>query len=169
MDNLIQVYGLRRSGTNFIEWSLVNNFSNVNYKNVRKSCNVPGSDYGSNIALKHSFPSLKHSKFAIVIFKEYEEWTKSILRAYDQSKILSRKDYNTYLKKAKDLDQDRTIIIEHRDALENYVSLLNNIQDKFNITLNSNIKFPTKRLNRSGAKASMTSKHYYSFNDNSNT
>ena len=49
--NGIQVFGLPRSGTNFIKWPLKNNFKNIFYNNLYM-------DYkNKQISVKHYFPS----------------------------------------------------------------------------------------------------------------
>ena len=78
MKNDIQVYGLPRSGTNLLEWSIVNYFEGVVYKNKYKVCDVEGLvKYGENIAAKHSYPSFEFSDKVVVIYKEFHKWEKS--------------------------------------------------------------------------------------------
>jgi hypothetical protein len=67
--NLIQVYGLPRSGTNFVEWTLQKYFSQINYQNIfLNETDIPKlKKYQNKIALKHSYPNLNHSEYAIII------------------------------------------------------------------------------------------------------
>ena len=81
MLNTIQVFGLPRSGTNFLEWSIVNYIDNIDYENKYQACDVMGlKKYGKRISLKHSLPTHNHSKYVIVIYKDFEKWSKSYKR-----------------------------------------------------------------------------------------
>tara|TARA_Y100001972_G_C7645185_1_gene324196 strand:+ start:397 stop:870 length:474 start_codon:yes stop_codon:yes gene_type:complete len=146
--NDIQVFGLPRSGTNFIEWSLKNNFKNIFYNNLYM-------DYkNKQISVKHYFPSFIYSDYVIIIYKEYNPWLISMKK--DGKHPSEWPEYEQFLKVANSLPKDKTIIIEHTWAVENYFQLLDLISEKFNFELIDNPTQPKYRLNKLGAKASQT-------------
>lgn len=78
MKNTIQVFGLPRSGTNFLEWSIIEYFDGIKYVNIYEICDVSGLNiFGNNAAVKHSLPKLKYSDHIVVIYKDFEKWSKS--------------------------------------------------------------------------------------------
>lgn len=153
--NLIQVYGLPRSGTNFVEWTLVNNFVDLKYKNIYLPSgdeNIPpvvSSVRKGKIALKHSYPSLQYSKYAIVIYKEWDPFSISFKKWANRSCPIDQ--YEKYLNIAKSLDSKRCLFIEHSLAHNNYNSFVDKISEKFKVKKNNVIKKPLNRLNKAGA------------------
>jgi len=158
--NLVQVFGLPRSGTNFIEWTLNNNFYGINYINLYQKCNTKGlSEYRKHVALKHSYPTLDYSDYAIVIFKEYKNWVDSIKRGSSRGKSRGSaplKTYDEYLKRAQSLDQGRTLIVQFTQSYNNYGYLITQISDLVKIAPVVDFKQPQHRLNRGGADSSET-------------
>ena len=80
-ETLIQVWGLWRSGTNYIEYLIRNNIKNNNYER-REAYN---EFTGQMDALKHCYPDETKAKYHICIFKEPGEWHRSHER-YDMKK-----------------------------------------------------------------------------------
>lgn len=153
-DNTLQVFGLPRSGTNFVEWCIVNYFDDVKYKNVYKPCNVEGiKRYRPNPdAYKHSYPTLGEEKGVIVIYKKHDEWLESYKRAYKHP--LGDGVWKKYLEYAKALDENRTYIVEHVHMFYNLEQVLLEISEKFNLTLTGGEHVPpVGRLDRGGAHA----------------
>ena len=115
--NKVQVFGLPRSGTNFIEWTLQNNF-NITYNNLYDVCNTVGlNEFGQRNALKHNYPILDRCDFAIVIYKTFEQWQKSM--AKDKRGLCERSTYDKYLEIANNLPKDRVLVISFDDACTN--------------------------------------------------
>ena len=160
MRNFVQVFGLPRSGTNFIEWTLNNNFIGVDYKNIY--VNTPTR----RIPVKHTLPNLNYSDFIIVIYKDKTNWEESMRK--DSKALKEWPNYDTFLKVASELPRDKTIIVEHKWAYENYFLLLNKIVEKTGLTLINNPIQPKGYFNKGGAKASFNTKKVYIY-DNSNT
>ena len=148
--NRIQVYGLPRSGTNFVEWSLVNNFKNLEYKNYYSEPEITEIPR-SNVAIKHNFPSLNNSEFCIVIFKEWTLFSSSYKKW--SGRDISKETYDLYLSKAKKLDPNRCLIFNHSWLCENYNLGLQMISDKFKVRLNDKIIQPMNSLDKNGANA----------------
>lgn len=153
--NKIQVYGLPRSGTNFVEWSLVNNFENLEYKNVYNFCEIQEYPkkallpYSNKIVEKHNYPKLEICNFAIVIFKKWDLFSDSYYRWAGSR--LPKQIYDRFLDKANDLDKSKIIIFEHTWLVENYAEGLRMISDKFSIKLKDKIAQPKNELDKSGA------------------
>lgn len=148
--NKIQVYGLPRSGTNFLEWSLVNNFKNLEYKNYYSKPDIKEIPR-TKVAIKHNFPNLHDSQFCIVIYKDwpifqdsYKKWAK---------KDLNKKTYDLYISKAKKLDHKRVLIFNHSWLCKNYVLGMKMISKKFEVELNEVIKQPLNVLDKAGASS----------------
>lgn len=152
--NIVQVYGIPRSGTNFVEWSLVNNFVNLEYKNIYGKKSEP---FNFSIT-KHHYPSLEHSKFAIVIYKEFKASQESYKRWC--GKTLNRKIYDEYLSRARALDPRKTIIFEHSWLVDNYQEGLKQISDKFGLKLKDKTTQPFNRMDKGGASAKQTNRKY---------
>lgn len=150
MKNKVQVFGLPKSGTNFIEWSL-NKYFDIDYVNVYKKCNVEGLDeYNKKVALKHSYPSLEYSDYCIIIFKNQQSCGIIVIR---KEKINNfEKVYKNYISHADKLDKNNSIILYHREVYNDYKNTMEMISNKFNIELVAeDIKVPNKRLNKGGA------------------
>jgi len=148
--NKIQVYGLPRSGTNFVEWSLKNNFVDLEYNNYYSKPEIK-SIPRTKVAIKHNFPSLDNSEFSIVIYKEWESFSLSYSRW--AKKEIEKSIYDLYLKKAHELDKDKTIIFEHSWLCLNYRSGMEMISEKFGIKLKEKINQPENVLNKAGANS----------------
>lgn len=81
-DTLIQVWGLHRSGTNYVEYLIRNNIKNNNY--TRR---VAYNEFtGQMDSLKHCYPQIDAAKYHICIFKPLEQWYASHER-YNQKKL----------------------------------------------------------------------------------
>ena len=160
MRNLIQVFGLPKSGTNFIEWMLINNFSNIKYKNIYVKENIISYPTINNTyILKHSYPNLKYSEFAIVVYKSFNDWCKSMKKAYPESKP-TKKTYNKYLNKSKELSTDKVLIVDYLYAYQNYEELIFKISKMIKVKPNNKIIKPKNRLNRGGASVKETNEKF---------
>lgn len=160
--NIIQVFGLPRSGTNFMEWTLNNNFSSVNYINIYvNKCDTKGlKEYGKWNALKHSYPNLNYSDYALVIYKSFDEWVKSMKKDRSRRGKPSEETYNEYLRIANELPKDKCIIVSFDYAYTNYEDLVKQIGTLIQIEPNEKIIQPSGRLNRGGAGAEETNEKF---------
>ena len=157
--NLIQVFGLPRSGTNFMEWTLNNNFTDVNYVNIYTKCDTQGlREFGKICALKHSYPNFNYSNYVLVIYKTYDEWVKSTKK--DGRGSASQEIYDEYLKIANTLPKDKCLLVSFKDAYNNYESLVNIIGELINVKPKEIITKPTGRLTRGGAGAGETNEKF---------
>ena len=153
MKNTIQVFGLPRSGTNFLEWSIIEYFDGIKYVNIYEICDVSGLNiFGNKAAVKHSLPKLKYSDHIVVIYKDFERWSKSYKK---WSKREPKKEiWEKYLKKSSEIDVKRCLIISHDELVSNYKETLIKISRKFNLPLkNKPIIKPEGYFNRGGAKS----------------
>ncbi len=146
--NDVQVFGLPRSGTNFIEWSLQNNFKNLSYKNIYTNFN------NNQISVKHDLPSFTYSNYVIVIYKEYNLWIASMKK--DNKNPSNFPEYKKFLQTSNDLPKNKTIIVEHTWAVKNYFKMLDLISKKFNFELIDNLIQPKYKLNKGGSHSSQT-------------
>jgi len=153
MKNTIQVFGLPRSGTNFLEWSIVEYFDNIKYENNYKVCDVEGlNKHNKHVALKHSLPTLKYSDYIIVIYKNFERWSKSYKKWSRESP--KKKIWENYLESAHKLDSERCLIILHEELFINYEDTIKKISKKFNLALKDKpIIKPDGYFNRGGAES----------------
>ena len=146
MYNKIQVFGLPRSGTNFIEWTLRHNFIGLEDYSVMHECqnDVDGSSpYW--IDFKHTTPKLTHSDYAIVIYKEYDVWLESIKKMGWITKV-TPESHQKYIDDAKALDSTKVLVVEHTWCTHNYHKLLDRISIKFGVELREDWHQPTKRV-----------------------
>ena len=81
--NKIQVYGMQGSGTNFLEYSLRNNFIDLEYDGTLSAVgNVKGDErFGVQQSLKHTLPNRDNGK-ALIIYRDYEEWNYSVKKKF---------------------------------------------------------------------------------------
>jgi len=153
--NNIQVFGLPHSGTNFVEWSLRNNFIGLDYKVIPSVNNVDGS-YPKDTLLKHNYPTLKYSNYAILIYKPFDEWQKS-LKKHGWSFGVTQYGYQKYIDSAKALG-DNCYIIDWKWCCNNYLEFLSNIKDKFGVKLIDN---PTQPMHRMNGDSGLTTNEDY--------
>jgi len=157
--NNIQVYGLPRSGTNFMEWTLRNNFYNVDYHNIDAINEVKGS--GPHLTLKkHNYPILDTSEGIIVIYKEFDEWRKSLKRG-GMNLLIDREAHQNYIDRAKEFDSSKVLIVEHEWCLNHYYKLLERISIKFGLELKHDWEQPLKRMSTDGG-VTLTNEDYVS-------
>jgi|TARA_Y100000310_G_scaffold336657_1_gene421803 hypothetical protein len=150
MKNTVQIYGLPRSGTNFLEWSIINNFYNIVYNAYTETPEIKELPR-PKVAAKHQMPSFKHSDKIIVIYKKWNAYIKSYKR-WDKNlsdENIIKGVYDSYLQKAKSLDSSKTIIFEHSWLVENYEQGMKIIEEKFDLKMKDKIVQPKNRLNSS--------------------
>lgn len=157
--NIVQVYGIPRSGTNFVEWSLVNNFVNLEYKNIYIDLPANKLLFKTNI-VKHQYPSFDYSDYVVVIYKKFENSQKSYSKWSGRREPLSRELYDEYLLKARTLSPRKTIIFEHSWLVDNYQKGMEQISNKFDLKLKDQITQPLNRMNKAGALAQQTHRRY---------
>lgn len=146
--NKIQVFGLPRSGTNWIEWILKNNFVNLKYNMMHEVINDVEGSFPYWTEYKHNYPNLDYCSNAIVIWKPYEEWLESIKRQGWVFQV-TKETHQKYIDRGFELG-DKGLVIEHGWAMNNYDELLNTISSKFDVKLIDNPIQPTKRIDMAG-------------------
>ena len=167
MKNSVQVYGLPKSGTNFLEWTLMEYFKNFNYNNFYKNCDVKGlNKYNLNIAVKHSYPSFEFSDKIIVIYREYDKWNKSYSNwssgVSGTREGGSIKLWKNYLNKSRELEGSNCIIISHHELYTNYKDSINLFSKKLNLELNNKkIILPKNHLTKGGGNTKQQSNKIY--------
>jgi len=153
MKNTIQVFGLPRSGTNFLEWSIVEYFDSIIYENKYQTCDIEGlNKHNKLIALKHSYPSLDNSDYVIVIYKDFEKWSKSYKKW--SKREVKKEIWENYLNITNKIDNKRCLIISHDELVYNYEEIIKKISKKFNLTLkDKSIVKPDGYFNKGGSKS----------------
>lgn len=153
MRNNIQVFGLPRSGTNFIEYTLRVNILGLDY--------VPLNDdklFGSNSddliisnnitgSVKHAWPSMDYSDYVIVIYKDYDKWVESIKRKDWYMYPVDYGTYSKYIDYGMSLPKDKCIVVNHDWVVNNYKSFLYMIENKFGYKVKDDWSQPKKRFN----------------------
>jgi len=169
LKNTYQVYGLPRSGTNFIEWSIRENIKAVNYKTIISQTEIPEIPT-SRVSEKHNYPTFKYSDKIVIIYKDwdkfiisFEKWAKT-QKLYNKKPKFSKKSYDEYLKKCFDLKTkhpEKVIIFNHDFVVENYNESIKKIADFLGKEVKENIKFPKFKLNMLGANCKQTNELYF--------
>ena len=155
----IQVFGLQRSGTNFIEWTLIHNFTNSDYVSMSSIGNVPGDERFDMVqSLKHCYPTLDYSDYIIVIQRDYPVWINSLRKRFRKCKY-TEETYDEYYTMAKNLDQTKTIVVNHKWVIDNYFEFLDMLSDRFGLIQVENPTQPTKRVGVDGGR-SLTNKAF---------
>ena len=143
----IDVFGLPRSGTNFLQWSLRNNFEDVELDGNEIVINDVQPPIPKLIHKKHTLPKLE-SDGCIVIYKEFIEWTESLERFKKNMWFpYNLSTWEKYLDTARELPKDKTLIVEHSWCVENYEELLSIISNKFGVKLKEDWEKPIYRFN----------------------
>lgn len=139
--NTIQIYGLPRSGTNYLEYLMLNNLK-VSYERIFVvSQNRKEFNFEKKIALKHLIPKRKYSAYYLIIYKSPKKWLNSFYNynnkqlLYNDPKIAATL-YNNYmeaylffLKKY----PNRTCLINHSLLLGNEKKFFIFLKKKFKI------------------------------------
>jgi len=164
MINKIQVFGLQRSGTNFMEWSLINNFKDLDYKIIpyyesEFLGNIEGmAQFNRPQSIKHLLPVMDYSDYVIGIYKDFDSWLVSVKKSgHIKNHNLSEKIHNEWLNKFNELPKKKSILINHSEMVKNYEETLLSISNKFKINLNDNIIYPENKMNK---KAQQTNIKY---------
>jgi hypothetical protein len=152
--NIIQVFGLHRSGTNFIEWSLKNNFEGLEYDGRSEwYANVPGDEqYGGTQSLKHTLPTLVFSDYAIVVRREFKSWNRSVRNKFPHCNF-TKETYDYYYHIGSTLNSEKCIFIDYEWVCDNYKQFLDMIEEKFGYKIKENWFQPKKRLATDGGES----------------
>jgi len=152
MGKKIRVFGLQRSGTNFLEFLIRKNL-HVSYEN----------EYCYNEYMDKKRDSLKHSKpklidgvdYYILIFKlksnfitSFKKWTHNKSIKLNVSDLYDEmvQDYINFYKE----NEDKCILILYEDLYNNEIDFINFVGDKFGIETQDSITIPTNVMDRSG-------------------
>jgi len=110
------------------------------------------NDYNKLISLKHSYPSLHNSKYVIVIYKDFEKWSKSYKKW--SNKVAKKETWENYLEKSHKIDSEKCLIISHDELFYDYENTIKKISKKFNLKLKDiPIIQPTGYFNKGGAES----------------
>jgi len=163
MKNTVQIYGLPRSGTNFLEWTLKEYFKDIKYENFYEKCDVEKLNiFNKTVAIKHTYPSFKFSDKIIVIYKDFNKWNKSYRKWSNKDGIMEI--WENYLNKSKELNSENCIIISHDELYRNYKNSINLFSKKFNLEVNEKeILLPKNRFNKGGSKAKPIIQEIYKY------
>ena len=148
---IIGVFGLPRSGTNYMEWTLKNNFIDVIVPHIDFKTNDVEPYIPKIIHTKHCYPTLDAIDGCIVIYKEFEEWKHSLER-FKKNMFFpyTFNSWESYLNTANRLDKEKCIIVEHSWCVNNYERLLSDISSKFGVKIVDNLTIPTKIIDMGG-------------------
>lgn len=157
----IQIWGLPRTGTNYLEYLIINNV-NCTYINSHKKL----SDYfkyNSKVALKHTKPSNTHSKYHIILLKTSGNFIKSFTKwkkcSVNEAIITYKKAICDYIKFYNE-NKDQCVIVFHEDLINNEKLFISKIIHKFNLRQRSkDIISIDKRMDKSGGEG-YTNKKY---------
>ena len=162
--NKIQVFGLHRSGTNFLEWSLNNNFKGINYKRYTEYDKLIKGNYkgltrfNDFISLKHTKPTLDYCDYIIATYKPLDEWISSVNRSrHLKNKKECIESYNKWLEDIDKIPSNKIILKTNKEWITNYKDLLEEISTKFDVILNDTIKIPEFRF---GTNMDLTNKPF---------
>lgn len=143
----VRVFGLQGNGTNFIEWTLRNNFNGLNFKSEKSIRNVEGDiHFGKTQNLKHCYPFREEEYFNIIIKKKFEKWKNSDkFKTSNYNLEIYNYYYNTPYREK--WEKSEFIVVEHEWCVKNYFSLLTLISDKTNSQIKENWTQPKYRMN----------------------
>lgn len=158
------IYGLPRSGTNFLEYLVRNN---IQCKYETKY--VGGGKYRKGkMALKHSTPDEKHGDYFIILLKTSGNFVKSYRKWSGSTEAHALFVYNDMIKEYLKFylsNDDRTVIIFHEDLIGNEEKYIDRICWKFGLKRSTDEFVKPKvgiKMDKSGG---MSFKGHYAFID----
>ena len=146
-EELIQVWGLWRSGTNFIEYLVRNNIQNHNYTN-RYAYSVFTSNQD---ALKHTLPNISKAKYHICVYKPFDVWIESYNKDGGQRTKYPERVYYDWLSKVtdfKDKHPDRVALVNYNDFIGKELWYFRGWG--WDITFNNIWQVPLKKMGKGG-------------------
>jgi hypothetical protein len=142
------VFGLPRSGTNFMEWTLRTNFIDLEVEERDFILNDVPPHIPKVIHKKHTYPKLDGLHGCIVIYKPFLDWVESLERFKKTMWFpYTLSSWESYMDKARELPKDKTLIVEHKWCVDNYETLLSNISSHFGVKLKEGWDIPLYRFN----------------------
>jgi hypothetical protein len=127
MTNIIQVYGLPRSGTNLIEY-IIQKYYGIKYDNIYKlNYEIAYKSYiKKKMAIKHLLPVIDNNKIIIIYKKEYLKNKSS--STYYKNNQQKKEIYNFYIKYIKKYENNKDcFIIVYEDLLNNTRKILEDL------------------------------------------
>lgn len=128
-DMLMQVWGLHRSGSNYVEYLIRNNIKDNNYERRE----VRSQFHGKRDALKHTYPDITRAKYHICLYKPVEQWMESHSR-YDMKKLIDPRDaYYTWVNKVQEFHNsypDRVVIVNYNDLVGKELHIFRGLQEQ---------------------------------------
>ena len=159
--NKIEVFGMQKSGTNFIQWSLKNNINNLTYEDVSSIGEVEGDMFfGKTQSLKHCKPTLDERRVALIVKRNFEDWDASVKNKFPQCRY-TKEIYDWYYNtpEREDWFTPYYINVSYEDAVQNYEQFLNHIASRLrwyfdddSYTVKENWVQPMKRTSNDGGK-----------------
>jgi len=160
----VTIYGLPRTGTNYLEFLMRNNIECL-YENRYLDKNESYTVTHTDIALKHCRPKKEYSDYHIFILKKFKNFLPSFLnrdiRGENDPYDVYNKAINDYLTFFMD-NIDESIIVYHEDLLENESEFLWYTSTKFGLPIKHSyydIITTDKRLNTSGGNGTLSEKY----------
>jgi len=149
----VRVFGLQGSGTNFVEWTVMNNFNGLGLSIEKKAIrNVEGDvHYGKTQNLKHCYPINDSDFFNIIIQRDFDEWINS---NHVQSSNYTKETYNYYYDTPirEKWDTKDYILVNHRWCVLNYYDFLKLISQKTNCDIKEHWEQPKYKMAISNGK-----------------
>lgn len=148
--NIVQVFGLPRSGTNLLEYIIIHYF-NIKYENLYQICEIKYKNYfKKEIALKHCKPFIKDNKIIIIYRELYLENISS--NNYYHNINNKKQVHEDYLKSIDSFKNNKKcLIIKYEELVKNPKEIINSIE-KFLLKKSNCYSLPKFRLDKSGGK-----------------
>lgn len=146
----VRVFGMRRSGTNMMEWVVREHFY-PHYNGIAViQDNLYHNKQGKYENLKHCLPTLEYSDKIIVIFKPYAQWVESVKRiGYTET---SQEAWSEHLYHSMKLPTDKCYLVDYNDFIDNYEHHVLAISEFLDEPINQVIPLPKLKFNRDGGK-----------------
>ena len=147
----VRVFGLERSGTNLMEWVVINHFD-PDYRRIEVFGDHPAMRYyGQPQSLKHTLPTKAYSDVNIVIYKPFKQWKESWDKYYNIKgeyrlggrKGCTREVLKMYLDKA---EQIGAYIVEYDSFIYNYEHHVRAIANLLGVELSEVKPLPNTKM-----------------------
>lgn len=149
--NIVRVFGLERSGTNLMEWVVINHFD-PDYSRIEVfGDHLDMRYYNQPQSLKHTLPTKDYADQNIVIYKPFKQWQDSWNRYFKRGEVYrlggkvgcTRAVLQMYLEKA---EQIGAYIVEYDSFIYNYEHHVRAIANLLGVELSEVKPLPNTKM-----------------------
>ena len=160
----VRVYGLPRSGTNYLEYLIINN-TDLIYKNRHhKESKYTNKLYKKEIHIKHCEPKEDEDidLFLIIVkdlpnfIRSYKKWDNKEVSVITDTYNIAISDYINFKK----ILPQKVVVLSYEILLGNELHFFQQMSDDFGFNLTAEFMVPIKRMWKNNGKTLMNEKFH---------